>query len=306
MRGGDTDENCVFDANRLCYECVEGMVTTLDACVPCETAQRCLVGSQDILCWDNGLLDGTQCTNSTQQDVLLITNNHVVKCGDGLFADGETCGDCSPQCASCFNASTCNACEGSTRSDDGACVGTDNAIVETHTGLVACADTFFADGAACSLCSERFGAGCSLCSAVECLACNTGFVLENGVCRSGDRCTVADGTVCQACEEESTKFNATDCVPSGDCAAYVDGRCVQCAEPLVLLTNGSCAQPDGCTALGESTCRRCDDGLFPGPSGTCQRLPHFTTHAQPATRPVQRAHSTRRSAPRATPRRGCS
>ena len=282
MRSGDTDESCVKGEKRLCFECVEGMATTLDACVACERAQRCVDGSHDLLCRDNGLLNGTQCTQSTQQDVLLITNNHVVKCTETHFMDGEACGGCQTSCASCDNASSCSVCAaGTSLSQDSGCVHTDNAVVETHNGIIACDEAFVALGGACASCADRFShlcPSCSLCDAEKCVWCDGDVVFENGTWRPSQHCAVANGTVCQSCIGGSVPFNATDCVPAGDCAVYEDGKCVQCANPFVPDQTGLCVESDQCSEHFNGVCLRCVAGMYVDEGGVCHGLSCHETH----------------------------
>ena len=298
----------MFDETGLCFDCVEGMATTLDACVSCNGALRCVNGSSPLLCADNALRVGPTCAPPTEQEALLVTNNHVAKCSETHFASGEACEACPSSCASCTNASSCSVCAGGTSlSPDGTCAALATATAQTHAGAVACDDGHALDKAgACALCSVLFGPGCALCSSGECLSCRSDVVLEGGVCRAGELCEGSDGLACTSCASGSVLFNATDCAAAGGCAVYEDGRCVQCVDPLVLLADGTCAESKDCPVAGDGVCLLCTDGMFADENGVCQRPGSATSHTQRATRRARRARSTRRSARHATFRPECS
>ena len=271
--GGATDTNCVSSAKGLCFECVEEMYSVLDGCAACGEAQRCVNAERHLLCRDSALLVASQCAQSAQQNALLVVNNHAVKCGEGYYADGETCGECTSSCAMCHNGSSCSICDNTTlQSSDDTCAPLGNAVVQTHTGAVACLDGFFAVDMGCVACDSVFGDGCVSCSAHECLSCKEEFVLAGGICRKGDLCATANGTACTSCADGAVHFNATDCAPTGDCVVYADGVCVQCVTPLILDANGTCAETPNCTVHGDGVCLRCADGMFADENSVCQRL----------------------------------
>ena len=275
MRTGGSDKGCVSDVNGLCFDCVEGMHTTLSACAQCDGAQRCVDSTTHLLCTDGEVLAGSHCSEPTEHNALLVTNNHVVKCTERHFADGEACGDCPSSCASCANASSCMGCtNGTSLTHDGGCAALENAVSQTHAGAVACDDASFLTDTGCVPCGERFGAACVRCSVDECLACKGDFVRDGGVCREGDMCAACDGVACRACVGGAVRLNATDCVPAGDCAVSEDGKCVQCVHPLVPLANGSCVDSEHCTEHHDGgVCLRCSPGMIVSDDGVCQSLP---------------------------------
>ena len=279
MRRGGTDKNCVSDAKGLCFECVEDMYSVLDRCASCDGAPRCVNNASHLLCPDNAVFVDSHCTPSMDQNALLVANNHAVKCREALYAVGDACAGCPPSCAACHNGSSCVVCtSGNSLSPVGVCAEHGQAVVQTHRGAVACRDGFVEKDRSCVPCSSVFGAGCEICSAHEGLSCDAGFVLDSGACRKGDLCDDANGTACTLCASGSVLYNATDCVPAGDCVVYADGRCVQCVKPLVPLATGSCGESADCTAVGDGICLRCGAGMFAGENGVCQRrLSHQLT-----------------------------
>ena len=289
-----------------CFTCPEGTFGGTNECVDCGGARRCVDTAAHLLCPDNELVVNSQCSPSTQQDSTLVVNNHVVKCTETHFADGAACGACPPSCVSCANSSSCAVCAaGTSLSSNGACSVLQHATAQTHNGSVACDETFLARDADCVQCSDVFG-GCASCNSHECLSCDEGKVFNNGVCRAGNMCASSSGTVCTSCEVSAIRFNATDCIPAGDCTVYEDGTCVQCVKPLVLTTDGTCAGSEDCTVSNGGVCLRCTDGMYADEDGICRGLPRKETHQQSATRRASHVRSTQRSARHATRTPGCS
>ena len=308
MRADEKIGECANQERGLCFECVETMYSVLDACASCDRALRCVNNASHLLCGDGALPNAGHCTPSKQQDALLVTNNHVAKCSEAHFADGEACGGCPEFCVSCTDTTSCSVCAGGTSlGKDGKCAAIENAAVQVHSGAVACDDAFIPDkDGQCVSCSGLFGAGCEACSARECLSCNTDFVLDGGICRKGDKCAESDGTACTSCASGSVLYNATDCVPAGDCAVYEDERCVQCVEPNAPLADGTCGESEDCMVVGQGVCLRCADPMFADENGVCRGLFHKKTYQQRATRRVRHVRSMRRSAFPATRRKGRS
>ena len=275
--GGDCDENCVVDERRLCYECVEGMHATLAACAACDGARRCLDNVTHLLCQDGFVLgsDGV-CARSSEQNALIVENNHAVMCAESHVADGTTCTECPLSCVSCVNEESCQVCAaGTSLSPDGACVVLENATAQAHTGAVACDEAFFVSDTVCASCIDRFSdvcLSCGVCSGDGCVRCDGDVVFSNGAWRESPNCAVADGTVCLECADGATRFNATHCVPDGDCSVYVDGVCAACRQGRVLLPDGSCVDPGDCTAHNGGACLRCVPGMYADEAGVCKCL----------------------------------
>ena len=269
--------NNVDTSDSQCFTCSEGMFLGRDECVDCDGARRCVDNTAHLLCADNALLVGTQCAPPTEQNALLITNNHVVKCAESEFADGEACTACPPSCLSC-NEASCEVCaSGTTLSQDDMCATMENATAQTHNGVVACADESFATNNVCASCADRFTGVCPLCTRCDggrCVRCDGDVVFEDGAWRASQHCAAADGTVCLECVDGATPFNATDCVPDGDCSAYVDGRCVVCVTPRVLFSDGSCVEFEDCTGFNGVGCLRCVPGMVADEDVGCKRLDH--------------------------------
>ena len=277
MRSSSQDKNCVNDTDGLCFECVEWMHTTLDACADCGGARRCDNKTKHLLCGDGFVIgnDGL-CNQTTELDALLFANNHAVKCSESHHADGEGCLECPTSCASCVDGSSCLVCNnGTSLSKDGGCVMLANATVQSHNGAVACNDSFFASCTECASCADHFSSVCQSCGACAsdmCVRCDGDVVFENGAWRKSNYCADADGTVCRKCVASATQFNATDCVPVVDCSTYVNGMCVVCPEERVLLPNGSCVESSECTAHNGGGCLRCVAGMYADSTGVCKRL----------------------------------
>ena len=274
-------EYCVPEQhiNGLCFECVEGRFTEMDACTPCgDGSRRCVNGTVALLCDDDRRLDSGKCAGVDNEDALAFVNNHVMKCTDAHFASGDTCGDCSDSCASCNNKSSCSACtNGTSLGSDGTCVAIDSATAQTHDGALGCATSFVVTNGVCEGCSSRFSSVCQSCSACDgekCLRCDDDVVFEEGTWRHSQNCADADGTVCRECVSGTIRFNATDCVLPGDCMLYENGRCVQCKEPLVVLADGTCGESEDCTMHTGGWCLRCADGMVPNRDSACMRLIH--------------------------------
>ena len=269
---GDVDF-CVPEqqTSGLCYECVEGRFTEMDSCTPCgDGSRRCVNGSVALLCDDALTINAGECVE-VDENALAATNNHVVKCAEGLFADGVSCGECPPMCVSCANITVCDICAESTLGDDLTCLKSGAADVQTTNGTISCKDGFFLDEDFCAKCSDVFGGECVSCSHDECLLCKSGSVLLGGVCTAPTGCAVTDGAVCTGCPDGSVRLNATECVARGECVEYHDGVCAQCIDTMVN-DGGTCVAPDGCSTLGNGVCLRCNDGMFPDESGVCRRL----------------------------------
>ena len=253
------------------------MHATLAACVACDGARRCVNRTAHLLCGD-GFANGSNgvCTRSTDQNALLVANNHAVKCSETHHANGELCGNCSPSCASCVNVSSCEVCaSGTSLAPDGTCVVLENATVQAHTGAVVCDEAFFANDTVCASCIDRFSdvcPSCGVCSGDGCVRCDGDVVFSNGAWRESPNCAVTDGTVCLECADGATQFNATHCVPDGDCSVYVDGMCVACQQGRVLLPDGSCVEPGECTAHNGGGCLRCVPGMYADEAGVCKCL----------------------------------
>ena len=275
IRLGDVDF-CVPEQQTggMCYECVEGRFTEMDACMLCGSgSRRCLDRDVALLCDDSMLLTSGKCAgvDDNDADALAVVNNHVVKCAETRFADGGVCGECPALCVSCANGTACDICAESTLGDDLMCSKSNAATVQTTNGAVSCVGGFFLDDGVCANCSGAFGETCTLCSNDECLLCMNGSVLVGGACTAPAVCADTDGVQCTECPAGTVRFNATGCVPRGDCVEYHDGVCSQCVDTMVN-DDGECVEPDGCTALGNGVCLRCVDGMFPDESGVCRRL----------------------------------
>ena len=257
----------------LCFECVEGLYTSLDTCRSCDGARRCDNETVHQLCADNAMLQSNQCASSVPSNALLVTNNHVLKCRETLFPDGETCGTCPDSCASCHDKSSCTLCEDSVN-HFGTCVVEEHATTQTHNGIVSCDDGFILNGSTCQSCSERHVStcpNCALCSLDRCLQCEGHVVFADGRWKEPSLCDETDGVQCTRCSEGALAFNATDCVIDDDCVQFVDGVCVQCVDSLINI-NDSCHPPEQCNVLGDGTCLRCDPGMFADSDGVCHRL----------------------------------
>ena len=247
-------------------------------CVPCGDARRCLTGDSHLLCGDGDVLENAQCTLSTENDVLIVIENHAVKCAESHFATETACGGCPEACVSCTNVSSCLACAaGTSLLPDGVCSKIENAAVQAHNGVVSCNDGFFASNGACSSCSDVFAGVCPSCRECDssvCVACDGNLVYENGVWRGAQHCAKADGNVCTQCEDGFVPVNATDCEEAGECLVYADGKCLQCRQGLVPLDDGTCAESDDCTDVGQGVCLRCGEGMYADEGGVCKCLIH--------------------------------
>ena len=286
-----------------------GTVLASNACVDCSAAcERCTPESC-LRCRDDFVLVDGVCVEK-DATALLVSSNNTLRCAESFFSDNKACWECPASCLSCNDESTCSVCAaGTSLSQDGACVGLEDATVQTHNGAVACDDTFVVSGRVCESCADRFDSvcpSCSVCDSDGCVRCDGDVVFENGAWRASQHCARADGTVCQECADGAVFFNATDCVPADDCAVYENGRCVQCRDQRVVFTDGTCVGPEFCSDRGDGICLRCTAGMFADEDGACHRLLHTTPHPQRATRRARRARSTRRSARHATQTPGCS
>ena len=246
-----------------------------NACVACPVlCERCTKESC-LRCGDDFVLVDGACKEKDDM-ALLVSSNNTLKCAEPFFPDSGECRACPALCISCRDGSTCSVCaSGTSLSQDGACASLKNATLQTHAGAVACDDSFVATGTTCESCADRFVStcpSCTLCDGERCVQCDGDVVFDNGAWRSSPQCSRADGSVCQTCDDGSLRFNTTDCVPAGDCEAFVDGVCVSCRKGLVLLTDGTCVESGDCTAHNGGACLRCATGMHPDESGVCQRL----------------------------------
>ena len=104
--------------------------------------------------------------------------------------------------------------------------------------------------------------GCWTCDDVGCRDCGDEHVLENGLCRVGDRCTKSDGMSCVECADGFILFNATDCALTDECVRYEDGACVQCVGEHIAPINGTCEVEEHCVDWHDDRCKRCEPGMY--------------------------------------------
>ena len=273
MCGDDPHEATTDPSEPLCLGCQEGFYADSDACLACPTnARRCVNSSTVLLCADGRVADQATCTDRGTSDALLVTNNHTTKCIDGRYPLDSVCGECMEHCVSCIDSTSCSVCEG-TVFNNGRCSLPDNALAQTHNGVLACDDGFLPSDKSCAECWTVFGEACIHCNGHECLTCAAGFVLDNGGCRQPSRCTASDGTICLSCEADSVPFNTTDCVDtSNGCAEYDEGRCIRCLDGM-FREGAECVSAGSCEVTAQGTCLRCQQGMFVDADGLCQRRP---------------------------------
>ncbi|XP_029372303.1 proprotein convertase subtilisin/kexin type 5 [Echeneis naucrates] len=289
----DTDK---FGVERYLYEgqclavCPEAFYHTKDrSCKPCsDHCQLCTSPTHCLKCNSSYYVSDGACVK--------------LECGEGEVEDPDydDCMACEEGCRKCvlYNPRHCLSCtEGFYNFQDGCykscpaktysveeemtCVPCDNNCVscDEHECYWCETDLFLSEGRCVSVCPDGFygdedsneceecHSDCVTCSGPEdsdCLSCEEGTMLENGVC-------VSDHEVCPIKTFRTDDGECEDCHPSCEsCSGEERNQCTKCAKGQFLTTQQTCVSkcPGGffasqLSAVCESCppgCLQCQDG----------------------------------------------
>lgn len=188
----------------------------------------------------------SQCQNEYWVKDLAICVND---CPDGYFAErsARECSSCPQRCKSCYNATSCTACE-------------HNLVLYETQCVARCPKGYYEADSSCERCPVD---KCEMCAGPlgqECVQCDKGWWLEGGKC-------------VQHCEVGSRGSNSTgECVmcPTGCGQCNGDGTCEGCFEGWDM-TETRCVRGSGCPVgmfldqsgqcrgCGEDDCKKCSD-----------------------------------------------
>lgn len=222
---------------------------------------------------------------------VLVMPQQKCLCQTGFFEQNGICTPCSPGCANCSSATTCQQCVVSaTNNNNGSC---------------SCPSGYFFATSPIRFCRQCPNYTLTCLSSTQALTCVTGFTLSNGVCvcSSGNfinnlgQC-VSCVTGCSSCNSSITCLacNAPLLLQGNSCVSrcgpgfYQNGfvctacspGCASCSGPNICLVcqsgqrsyNGFCYTncPAGSVASNSSTCVDCNS-----PCATCTEHPSKCT-----------------------------